>query len=154
MKYTGELAFYLLAHHARRRHVMGTIQKLSWKSRDVEKLSESLSSQAIMEGTLAQLSIKQGGGAPHHAHINEEYTAIVSGALKYVFDDSEVVVKAGEVLVVPPNMPHWVVALEDTKVIFFFSPAREDWFGEKNRFIDGKSQTKRARSKSAAASRD
>ncbi len=133
---------------------MNAVQKLSWKSKDVEKLGESLSRQAVMEGTLAQMSIRQGGGAPHHSHMNEEYTAIVSGALKYVFDDGEVVVKAGEVLVVPPNVPHWVVALEDTQVVFFFSPAREDWFGEKNRFIDRKSQTKRPRSKSAAASRD
>lgn len=121
---------------------MTNVQKLSWKTRDVEKLSDTLSRQAILEGTLAQLSIKRGGGAPHHSHVNQEFTAIVSGALKYVFDDGEVVVNAGEVLVVPPNVPHWVVALEDTVVFFFFSPAREDWFGGKSKILEGRHKAK------------
>jgi quercetin dioxygenase-like cupin family protein len=108
---------------------MSEIQKISWKTKEVEKLSDSLSRQVVFgeKGTLAQLIIKRGGGAARHSHANEEYSSIVCGALKYIFDDREVVVNAGEVLVVPPNVPHSVVALEDTMNIIFFSPAREDW---------------------------
>jgi quercetin dioxygenase-like cupin family protein len=105
---------------------MSEIRKISWKGTEVEKLSESLSCRAVFDGTLAQLFIKRGGGAPRHSHASEEYSSIISGVVKYVFDDREVIVNHGEVLVVPPNVPHWVVALEDAVAVLFFSPARAD----------------------------
>jgi quercetin dioxygenase-like cupin family protein len=106
---------------------MSEIRKISWKSTEVEKLSESLSCQAVFDGTLTQVFIKRGGGAPRHSHSSEEYSSIISGVVKYVFDDREVVVNPGEVLVVPPNVAHWVVALEDAMAVLFFSPARKDF---------------------------
>jgi quercetin dioxygenase-like cupin family protein len=36
-------------------------------------------------------------------------------------------VRAGEVLVIPYNVPHEAVALEDTLDVDVFSPPREDW---------------------------
>ena len=116
---------------------MSEIQKLSWKSKEVEKLSDSLSRQAVYgeKGTLAQMFIKRGGGAARHSHINEEYSSVISGAVKYVFDDREVVVNAGEVLVVPPNVPHAIIALEDTVDLIFFSPAREDWVRGEDQYL-------------------
>jgi quercetin dioxygenase-like cupin family protein len=124
---------------------MREIQKLSWKTKEVEKLSDSVSRQAVFgeKGTLAQLFIKRGGGAARHSHISEEYSSIVSGAVKYVFDDREVVVNAGEVLVVPSNVPHAVIALEDTVAAFFFSPGREDWVRGEDQYLrkQGKAET-------------
>jgi quercetin dioxygenase-like cupin family protein len=116
---------------------MSGIQKISWKTKEVEKLNDSLSRQTVFgeKGTLAQLFIKRGGAIVRHSHANEEYTSIVSGAVKYVFDDREVVVNAGEVLVVPPNVPHAVVALQDTVWAIFFSPAREDWVRGEDQYL-------------------
>lgn len=114
---------------------MSEIRKISWKTVEVEKLSDSLSREAILEGTLAQMFIKRGGGAPRHSHVSEEYSSIISGAVKYLFDDREIVVKPGEVLVVPPNVPHWVVALEDAVAVVFFSPARKDCIRGEIRYI-------------------
>ncbi len=67
--------------------------------------------------------------------------AIISGAVKYVFDEREVIVNAGEVLVVPPNLLHWVVALEDSGALFFSSPGREDWPGRKGKAGQGTHKT-------------
>jgi quercetin dioxygenase-like cupin family protein len=116
---------------------MSEIQKLSWKTKEVEKLSGSLSRQAIYgeKGTLAQISIKSGAAIARHSHPSEEYSSVVSGAVKYVFDDREVRVNAGDVLVVPPNVPHAVVALEDTVDVIFFSPAREDWVRGEDQYL-------------------
>jgi hypothetical protein len=63
---------------------MSNIQKISWKTKEVEKLSDSLSRQAVFgeKGTLAQLFIKRGGGAGRHSHISEDYSSILSGAVK------------------------------------------------------------------------
>lgn len=109
---------------------MSEIRKISWKNTEVENLSDSLSCKAIFEGTMAQLSIKRGGGAPRHSHDSEEYSSVISGVVKYVFDDREVVVNAGEVLVVPANVPHWVEALEDSVAVLFFSGRRDPIPGE------------------------
>jgi quercetin dioxygenase-like cupin family protein len=105
---------------------MTNIQKLSWKSTEIEKLTDAVPQKALFDGTLAQLSIKRGGGAARHSHTNEEYASVVSGSVKYVFDDREIVVRPGEVLVVPPNVPHWVTAVEDSVTILFFSPSRQE----------------------------
>jgi hypothetical protein len=37
--------------------------------------------------------------------------------------------------VVPPNVPHSVVALEDTVWVIFFSPAREDWVRGEDQYL-------------------
>jgi quercetin dioxygenase-like cupin family protein len=39
----------------------------------------------------------------------------------------EKVVRAGEVLRIPPNLPHSAEALEDCIAVDLFSPPREDW---------------------------
>ena len=116
---------------------MSEIQKISWKTKELEKFSDSLSRQTVFgeKGTLAQLFIKRGGTVGRHSHINEQFSWIVSGALKFIFDDREVVVNAGEVLVIPENVPHSAVALEDTLDVDFFSPVREDWVRGDDKYL-------------------
>ncbi len=49
----------------------------------------------------------------HHQH-NEQVTHILEGALKFAIDGQEIVVRAGEVLCIPSNMPHEAWVVEDT----------------------------------------
>ena len=42
-------------------------------------------------------------------------------------DGLELTVRAGEVLVIPGNVPHSATALEDTTNFDFFAPPRQDW---------------------------
>jgi quercetin dioxygenase-like cupin family protein len=44
-----------------------------------------------------------------------------------VVGDEEFVLKAGQMVHVPPNVPHGNEALEDTMIMELFSPIREDW---------------------------
>jgi quercetin dioxygenase-like cupin family protein len=62
-----------------------------------------------------------------HSHDNEQITYVLEGALKFHIQDREVVVRAGEVLVIPSQMPHSAEALEDTVDLDIFSPPRQDW---------------------------
>ena len=41
--------------------------------------------------------------------------------------DEEVIVRSGEVLTIPPNLPHSAEALEDTLDVDVFNPPRQDW---------------------------
>lgn len=116
---------------------MSEIKTICWKTREVEKLSDSVSRQAVYgeNGTMAQLFIRRGARVARHSHVNEEYCWVVSGAVKYVFDDGEVELHADEAIVIPPGVPHAVVALEDTRDIFFFTPAREDWVQGEDQYL-------------------
>ena len=77
--------------------------------------------------TIARLEIEKGAIVPEHNHVNEQVSLVESGALQFSIDGQERIVRAGEVLVIPPEAKHGVVALEDTVVVDMFSPAREDW---------------------------
>jgi signal transduction histidine kinase len=116
---------------------MSDVRKFSWNTIKKEKISDRLSLQKIFgeKGTLAQYSATCGDVAARHFHANEEYMWITSGALKYIFGDREVVVNVGEVLVIPPNVPHSIVAMEDTVCVGFFAPAREDWLRGEDQYL-------------------
>ena len=79
---------------------------------------------------LAHVYLERGCVVPRHSHENEQITYILEGALRFhVGDDGaeEIVVRAGEVLHIPSNVPHMAVALEDTLDVDIFSPPRQDW---------------------------
>ena len=106
---------------------------------EVEKLNELISRQMISgeNATLSQLLLKRGAVVPRHSHVNEQYSWIVSGALKFVFDDREILVGAGEVLLIPAHVPHSAVAMEDTVDVDFFAPRREDWIRKEDSYLRG-----------------
>lgn len=109
----------------------------TWEKLDSEKLSEVISRNMVSgnDGTLARVLIKKGGIVPRHSHRSEQYTMILAGALKFVFDDGELVVRPGEVLVIPAHVPHAAEALEDTVDIDFFAPRREDWIKKTDDYL-------------------
>jgi len=51
----------------------------------------------------------------------------MEGALKFELEGREVIVRKGDVLHIPSNVPHRAVALEDTLDLDIFSPIRLDW---------------------------
>jgi quercetin dioxygenase-like cupin family protein len=77
--------------------------------------------------TLAFLTMKAGCAVPTHSHESEQFSYVVSGALKFDIGGEEVTVRGGELVVIPSRVPHSAVALEDTTGIDVFSPIREDW---------------------------
>jgi quercetin dioxygenase-like cupin family protein len=118
---------------------VSTLQKTSWKAVEVENMSDKISRQMISgdNATVAQLLLKSGAVVTRHSHINEQYSWIISGALKFVFDDREITVGAGEVLLIPANVPHSAVAMEDTVDVDFFAPRREDWIQKDDSYLRG-----------------
>jgi quercetin dioxygenase-like cupin family protein len=102
---------------------------IPWEKLQNDKMSPSITRQMISgeDGTLGRLLLKRGAIVPLHSHRSEQYSVILSGALKFTFGEQEVIVRAGEVLLIPAHLPHLVEALEDTVDIDFFAPRREDW---------------------------
>jgi len=116
---------------------LSTLEKTSWKTMEIEQLNEKLSRQMISgeNATISQLLLKKGATVPRHSHMNEQYSWIISGALNFVFDDREILVGAGEILLIPANVAHSAVALEDTVDVDIFAPRREDWIRKEDSYL-------------------
>jgi quercetin dioxygenase-like cupin family protein len=116
---------------------LSTLEKSSWKTMEIEQLNDKLSRQMISgeNATISQLLLKKGAAVPRHSHMNEQYSWIISGALKFVFDDREILVGEGEILLIPANVAHSAVALEDTVDIDIFAPRREDWIRKDDSYL-------------------
>lgn len=84
---------------------------------------------------LGHISLPKGAVVPAHRHPNEQITHILSGALKFTIDGQEVIVRAGETLVIPSNAEHVAEALEDTVDIDAFSPIRQDWLDGSDAYL-------------------
>jgi quercetin dioxygenase-like cupin family protein len=77
--------------------------------------------------TVARLDIRKGCSVPEHSHHNEQISMIEQGSMRFVLGGVEKIVRAGEVLQIPPHVPHSAEALEDCIAVDLFSPPREDW---------------------------
>jgi quercetin dioxygenase-like cupin family protein len=110
----------------------------SWEKYETEKLSPVITRNMTSgeDATIARVLIASGGIVPRHSHRSEQYTMILAGALKFVFDDGQTtVVHPGEILVIPAHMAHSAEALEDTIDIDFFAPRREDWIRKDDSYL-------------------
>ena len=116
---------------------MSALEKSSWKTLEIEQLNDKLSRQMISgeNATISQLLLKKGAVVPRHSHLNEQYSWIISGALKFVFDDREILVGEGEILLIPANVAHSAVALEDTVDVDIFAPRRDDWIRKDDSYL-------------------
>jgi len=100
-----------------------------WDEIALEKVTEMVSRKFVTgeRETMAQIYLKRGAIVPRHAHLSEQMTYVLQGALKLLVGDEEVTLREGEVLHIASSVPHQVEALDDTFVLGLFSPIREDW---------------------------
>jgi quercetin dioxygenase-like cupin family protein len=105
------------------------MQLYNWDKVEEEPLSPLISRRAIHTErmTVCKIRLKKGAVVPRHSHDNEQISVIESGILKFIFDDHEHIVHAGDVVPIPPDAPHRVEALEDSIAMDLFAPVREDW---------------------------
>lgn len=108
------------------------VRLFRWDDMPKERVTDQISRRLITgeRMMLAHVYLSAGCTVPLHSHDNEQLTYILEGALHFWIgadQTEEVIVRAGEVLHIPSNVPHRAVALEDTLDVDIFSPPREDW---------------------------
>lgn len=89
---------------------------------------------------VAHVYLAEGAIVPKHSHHNEQITYILEGRIRFWLGDDEaetVDVGAGEVLAIPPHLPHKAEALEDTLDVDVFTPPREDWLSGDDAYLRG-----------------
>ena len=116
-------------------------QHLRWQDLPVESLNPLLERQYVSgdQTTVAQIHLKKGCIVPKHSHDNEQISTVLRGELRFTFDpdgDPEhVVIRPGEVLIIPANAPHSAEALEDTLNLDIFAPRRQDWISGSDAYL-------------------
>ncbi len=107
------------------------VRQFRWDTMEKEKVTDVIDRRVISgeRAMLAQIYLKKGASVPMHSHENEQITFLLEGTLKFWIGEErkEMILHAGEVLHIPPNVPHQAEALEDCVDVDVFSPPRQDW---------------------------
>jgi quercetin dioxygenase-like cupin family protein len=118
-----------------------TVQKqpkyFSWADIEEEWLNPNISRKLAVgeREMLGLIKLKKGAVVPAHKHLSEQITFILKGALKFTISGKDYTVRGGEVLIIPSNVVHEAVALEDTDDFDCFSPLRHDWLTGKDKYL-------------------
>jgi quercetin dioxygenase-like cupin family protein len=110
-----------------------------WADIEPEPLNPLITRQYVV-GTnvmLARIVLKKGAQVPMHHHFHEQISHVVAGALNFTIDGKDVPVRAGEILTIPPDVPHQVIALEDSVALDIFNPPRQDWIDRDDAYLRG-----------------
>ena len=108
--------------------------RYNWEELPLEELNPMIG-RRLLTGErmmIAHVYLQAGAIVPRHEHDNEQLTYILEGTLRLwlgLDEDEEMFdIRAGEVLHIPPNVPHEVhIGPEGAVIVDVFSPPREDW---------------------------
>lgn len=120
-----------------------TPQHVAWKDVPSEALNPLLTRQFVYgeQAMISRIQLKKGCLVPRHSHANEQIAYLVHGALRFSLGEegsvNDVVLRAGEVLVIPGHIPHSAEALEDSLNFDIFAPPRQDWITGDDAYLRG-----------------
>jgi quercetin dioxygenase-like cupin family protein len=110
-------------------HSAASAQIYQLDAQPVEQTSHLLQRQYLSgtNVTFVKWIAKKGAIVPLPHHINEQITWITKGAAEVYSQGRKYLMRAGDIMVIPPNVPHEFLFPEDTIDIDIFAPARQDW---------------------------
>ena len=113
------------------------MQIFTWDEMEKEAVSETFARRFVHgeKAMLAQIYLKKGSVVPLHRHESEQISYVLEGALALELEGQRVVVRKGQVLVIPSNVPHSAAALEDTVGLDIFAPPRQDWIDKSDAYL-------------------
>ena len=90
----------------------------NWDEKEKSYLADEYSSAfgSVIEGKRMQVAIvhkDKGTGSRLHAHPNEQFNYVLQGRFKVKVEDEEKVMGPGELVHIPADAPHYMVAVSD-----------------------------------------
>jgi quercetin dioxygenase-like cupin family protein len=77
--------------------------------------------------SLAFWEVEAGAKVPEHAHMNEQVMHVLEGSFEFTLGGITKTYEPGELVIIPPNVPHSGLALTSCKLMDVFSPTREEY---------------------------
>lgn len=108
------------------------INKIDWDSVPEEQVNPWMKRKMIYgeKIMIAKMKFKDGFIVPLHSHEHEQITQVVKGSMRFWFGENkeEVIdLHAGEVVVIPGNLPHEALMIGDVEETDTWAPPRQDW---------------------------
>ncbi|MDP6563258.1 MAG: cupin domain-containing protein [Alphaproteobacteria bacterium] len=118
------------------------VRHYGWDELEMEQVGPGLDRRFIVGERLmmAQIRLAAGVKVPSHRHEHEQITNVLAGRMEFRFGENgedKRVVGAGEVVVIPSNLPHQAEVLEAAEVIELFAPPRQDWIDGTDGYLRG-----------------
>jgi quercetin dioxygenase-like cupin family protein len=116
------------------------VEKLSWDTVPQEVVNPSMNRRIITgeKMMIAKMNFKDGFVVPLHHHVHEQITQVVSGKMRFWFGANKeqvIDLEAGEVVVIPSNVPHEALMIGEVVEIDSWSPPREDWLDGSDHYL-------------------
>jgi quercetin dioxygenase-like cupin family protein len=94
-----------------------------------EQISEKISRRILSgdQGMIVWWSIAAGVHVEPHSHANEQIAWMLKGKMEFRLGSEQRVCGPGDVVVIPGGAEHETWFREDTEVIDFFAPSRDDF---------------------------
>jgi len=108
------------------------VKKINWNDVPTEQVTPKMERKLVYGDKImiAKMKFLDGFLVPLHSHENEQITQVISGTIRFWLgeDKQEVYdLNAGDVLVIPGNIPHEALMIGDVEEIDTWSPIRKDW---------------------------
>ena len=108
------------------------LKKINWDEVPSEEVTPKMHRKIVAGQKLMIARMKFGDGfrVPLHSHENEQITEVVSGTIRFWFGanrEQQMDLHAGEMVVIPPNLPHEALMIGDVEEIDHWAPPRQDW---------------------------
>lgn len=108
------------------------VEKIKWDDVPVEQVNPKMQRQLVYGGKImiAKVKFKDGYVVPLHKHENEQITQVQKGTIRFWFGENkeqQIDVHAGEVVVIPSNVPHSALMIGEVEETDTFAPPRRDW---------------------------
>lgn len=77
--------------------------------------------------TLVRFELAEGVVVPEHTHPHEQAGTVIGGRVRFRIGDQEAEVVPGDSYLIPGDVPHSAVALEESVLVEVFAPVREEF---------------------------
>lgn len=116
------------------------VEKINWEEVPQEQVNPSMKRRIITgeKMMIARMNFKDGFVVPLHHHVHEQITQVVSGSMRFWFGENKEQVMdlhAGDVVVIPSDVPHEALMIGDVVEIDSWSPPREDWLDGSDHYL-------------------
>lgn len=108
------------------------LDKVNWDEVPTEEVTPQMHRKIVSGEKLmiAKMQFKDGFRVPLHSHENEQITEVISGIIRFWFGENreqQMDLHAGEMVVIPANLPHEALMIGDVEEIDHWAPPRQDW---------------------------
>lgn len=116
------------------------LEKMNWDSVPSEDVNPSMSRKMVWGEKLmiSRIKFKDGFLVPLHSHVHEQVTQVLSGTIRFWFGANKEQVMdlhAGDVVVIPSNLPHEALMIGEVEEIDTWAPPRQDWLDKTDNYL-------------------